>query len=116
MRDRVEHYATIPPDSSKEYFGKENVRSDKMQTLREAELEAKLAKRYKYARTFVRLATTWLFVVAAMLTATGVQSIPFELSDTVLIAVLGTALANVLAPVYLVAKYLFSNDISRGNG
>jgi len=67
-------------------------------------------KRYEYANLFVLMAIISLWFVAFVLIATGLESIPFELSSSVLIAILGTALANVLAPVYLLARYLFNNN------
>ena len=88
----------------------ESIRRKNTLQLREDEQSDKNEKRYKYANRFVWIATVSLIFVAAVLIATGSKSIPFELGNSVLIAILGTALANVLAPVYLLARYLFNNN------
>jgi len=49
-----------------------------------------------------------MLFVALLLIADGLEDIPFQLSNSVMLGILGTALANVLAPVFLLAKYLFN--------
>lgn len=93
---------------------------DKVTTKAKADLERERAKtkeiedrnkhRYKYAGQFMRISSFSLFLVGAMVIADGFTSIAFDLSDTVIVALLGTALSTVLAPTYLLAKYLFKHD------
>jgi len=50
-----------------------------------------------------------MLFVALLLIADGLlEDIPFQLSNSVMLGILGAALANVLAPVFLLAKYLFN--------
>lgn len=89
--------------------GREGVR-ERMQKLREEEHAEKNKRRYDYANTFVTMAKYSLVFVAVMLFLTGCEKVKFELTSPVLVAMLGTALANVLAPVYLLARYLFNTN------
>lgn len=73
------------------------------------ELEDKNKHRYRYADIFAKIAMYSLVLSAGFLFLSGCNRDEFELSDTVLIAILGTALSTIFAPVYLLARYLFSN-------
>ena len=90
--------------------GREGVRESKMQKLREEEHAEKNKRRYDYANIFVTMAKYSLVFVAVMLFLTGCEEVKFELTSSVLVAMLGTALANVLAPVYLLVRYLFNTN------
>jgi hypothetical protein len=57
-------------------------------------------------RIFVLLCA-YLLVVGILLALSGFSCIPFLLSDTVLITLLGTSCANVIALFAIVIKYLF---------
>ncbi|MXZ04073.1 MAG: hypothetical protein F4Y90_00840 [Rhodothermaceae bacterium] len=102
--------------SSKEASSEE----DEVTTKAKADLERQKAKtkeiedrnkhRYKYAGQFMLISSLSLFFVAVLVVADGLTSVAFDLSDTVLIALLGTALSTVFAPTYLLAKYLFKHD------
>ena len=74
------------------------------------EIEDRNKHRYKYANQFMRISSLSLIFVGSMVIADGSLSIGFDLSDPVIIALLGTALSTVLAPTYLLAKYIFKHD------
>nr|WP_314773241.1 hypothetical protein [uncultured Porphyromonas sp.] len=57
-------------------------------------------------RIFVLLCV-YLLVVGILLALSGFSCIPFSLSDTVLITLLGTSCANVIALFIIVTEYLF---------
>lgn len=67
-------------------------------------------ERPKYASHFMLVASLSLSYVGLMSMLTGDTTNRFELSDTVLIALLGTALSTVLAPAILLARYLFGDN------
>ena len=80
------------------------------------EIEDRNQYRYKYANRFMRISYCSLILVGVMVIADGLMiHTTFDLSDTVLVALLGTALSTVFAPIYLLAKYLFKHD-EVGNG
>ncbi len=72
---------------------------------RASELEQKNKQRYHYAGQFVSISMWSLAFVSVMIALSGVNL--FSLSDTVNMALLGTALSTVFAPAYLLARYLF---------
>jgi len=74
------------------------------------EIEQRNAKRYKYANYFMIAAFSWLLFVAIIVLVSRIEGSPLSLSDTVLVALLTTATVNVLAPAFLLAKYLFHSQ------
>lgn len=74
------------------------------------EIEDRNKNRYKYANQFIRISYLSLIFVGCMVVADGYEGIRFDLSDPVIITLLGTALSTVLAPTYLLAKYIFKHD------
>ena len=67
-------------------------------------------QRKKYARYFVAISSLWLVFVAIVIFLDAWSIFSFALGENVLIALLGTATLKVLAPAYLVAKYLFGDS------
>jgi len=86
----------------------EGDRKNLLLNIREQEESEKNAKRYQYANEFIYTARLSMLFVALLLIADGLEDIPFQLSNSVMLGILGTALANVLAPVFLLVKYLFN--------
>ena len=70
-------------------------------------LKLLLNQRQEFAKYFFRLALGWLLFVAAVILLNGFSFAGFSMSDAVLMFLLGTGTVNVLAPAYMVAKYLF---------
>ena len=70
-----------------------------------------IVQRGRFAKLFVWVAIGWLAFVAITIILTALSPCPFkfELSDNIIIVLLGTGTINVLAPAVLVAKYLFGN-------
>jgi len=76
-----------------------------------------IKERKKYAQLFFYLSCAWLaaIVVILMLQGFGSQGFdslwktPFKLSDSIVLAMIGSTTANVLGILYIVAKYLFPN-------
>lgn len=69
-------------------------------------------ERKKYARRFLYLACAWVAIVTLVLLLQGACSrgrgaFTFALSDTVLLATIGSTTANILGILYVVANYLF---------
>lgn len=100
--------------SSSEGREKERIRelelSNRRREIHIEEEERKNENRYEYANLFVTIAIYSLVVSAIILILSGVSEFRFKLSDAVLIAMLGTALSTIFAPVYLLAQYLFSQQ------
>lgn len=68
-------------------------------------------ERKRYADKIFEFVCIYLFAVALLLFLSGTKSCPFMLSDTVLLMILGTTTANVIATFYFVANYLFPNKL-----
>jgi hypothetical protein len=67
-----------------------------------------IIERKKYASRFYRLACVWVSIIAVLLLCEGFGSIiHFSLSDSVLLAAIGSTTANILGILYVVATYLF---------
>jgi hypothetical protein len=60
-------------------------------------------ERKKYAKRFLWLACAWVVVVATQ----GCRGFAFRLSDSVLLAAIGSTTANIVGILYVVANYLF---------
>ena len=78
------------------------------------EQELRNTQRYKFARYFLQLAVAWLVFVAAMVALNGLSSVPyfslpFALSDNVVMFLLGSSTFKILGPAFLVARYLFTS-------
>ncbi|MCY3999687.1 MAG: hypothetical protein OXF84_02615 [Bacteroidetes bacterium] len=73
-------------------------------------LEDRNKHRYMYANRFMKISYISLIFGALMIIADGIKMTGFDLSNSVIIALLGTALSTVFAPTYLLAKYLFKHD------
>ena len=73
-------------------------------------LEDRNNHRYMYANRFMKISYISLIFGALMIIADGIKMTGFDLSNSVIIALLGTALSTVFAPTYLLAKYLFKHD------
>ncbi|MGA2147987.1 MAG: hypothetical protein ABSH49_23825 [Bryobacteraceae bacterium] len=76
-----------------------------------------IKERKKYAQLFFYLSCAWLVAIVAILMLQGFGSqgfgsfwkTPFKLSDSIVLAMIGSTTANVLGILYIVAKYLFPN-------
>jgi hypothetical protein len=82
-------------------------------------IEQDINERKKYATGFFVLACFWLAAITIMLTLQGFGSfwfgrMPFKLSETVLLAVIGSTTVNVLGILYVVANYLFPKRGDKG--
>lgn len=75
-------------------------------------LNQDIAERKKYAHFFFLLACSWLVAICVFLLLQGFGSVwfgrfPFKLSESVLLALIGSTTVNVLGILYVVANYLF---------
>jgi hypothetical protein len=71
-----------------------------------------IQERKKYAQLFFYLSCAWLVAIVVILILQGFGSFwktPFKLSDSIVLAMIGSTTANVLGILYIVAKYLFPN-------
>lgn len=66
-----------------------------------------MSQRREYAERIFSMASIYLFFVCLILFLDG-ACYRFNLSDTVLVTLLGTTTSTVLGVLYFVAKYLFS--------
>lgn len=69
-------------------------------------------ERKKCAMRFLMLACAWVLIVALILflqgfCAQGCRSVRFSLSDSILLAAIGSTTANIFGILYVVAHYLF---------
>ncbi|MXW83579.1 MAG: hypothetical protein F4246_10900 [Rhodothermaceae bacterium] len=74
------------------------------------EIKKRNELRYGYADLFIQISCGSLIFVGIMVFLNANPRIGLYLSDTVLVALLGTALSTVFAPTILLAKYLFKYD------
>jgi len=70
-------------------------------------LKQDIDERRKYAHRIFCLISTWLIAVFVLLAVQGFNLLSFRLSDSVLLAVVGSTTVNVLGIFYIVANYLF---------
>ena len=82
----------------------------KQEEERTKEVQEKNRKRWKYAGSFYRISVISLIYVAVIIPLDTYIFTNSKIESSVLIAMLGTALSTVFAPVYLLAKYLFTNN------
>ena len=106
MTEQVEDFVKFKAadDQISNTLDQEVARSNSLHTIREQEESEKNKKRYEYAEAFITTAWVSMVFVALLLIADGLEFEPFQLSNSVMLGILGTALANVLAPVYLLAR------------
>jgi len=76
------------------------------QSLKNVDYAQNIEQRRQFARLIFRLVCIWLFIVLAIVIASGLQFL--KLSDTVLSLLLGTTTANVCSFLFFVVKYLFN--------
>ena len=84
---------------------------DRLEHAKATEHEQRNAKRYKYANTFTWIAIGWIIFVGIVIISKGFNGFsvyPFDISDGIVLMMLGTAMVNVLTPAYLLARYLFN--------
>jgi hypothetical protein len=82
-----------------------DVRKERLESDRQDREERK-----QYAIRVYYLISFFFVAVLCIVAASAVESIPFSLSDNVLIALLTTSSANVIGLFMIVMKYLFRND------
>ena len=64
-------------------------------------------ERKKYARLFFGLSCAWIVTIIVILLLDGFGWWSFKLSDSVVLATIGSTTVNVLGILYIVANYLF---------
>src|ERR1022692_193689 len=77
-----------------------------------------IQERKKYAQLFFYLSCAWLVAIVVIIMLQGFGAFwktPFKLSDSIVLAMIGSTTANVLGILYIVAKYLFPNRGSDDN-
>lgn len=67
-------------------------------------------QRKKYARLIVNLACGWMIAVFVMMLLQGFAWKGFHLSDSIVLAALGTTTANIFGVLLIVTKYFFPSD------
>ena len=78
------------------------------------EAQSMFKERRRYALWLFGLSVIWLIVILAFLLFAAIKTmfgIDFELSDTVLVALITTTTINVLGLFYIVARWLFPSKI-----
>lgn len=66
--------------------------------------------REHYSKRVFLLTVSWLVFSACVIIATGVVELNFRLSDTVLVAITGSALASVIGTFLVILKWLYPKD------
>ncbi len=92
------------PQTPADKLAAEDVRTKK---LRNDIIEQDLKERKLYAHRIFSLIATWLSVLGIIIVLQGIIENGFNLSEPVLLAVVGGTTANVLGMFYVVLKYLF---------
>jgi uncharacterized membrane protein YjjP (DUF1212 family) len=70
-------------------------------------------QRKKYARLILILACGWVIAVFVMLLLQGFTWWGFHLSDSIILAALGTTTANIFGVLLIVTKYFFPSDSTK---
>lgn len=102
--------------SPREMFKKRTEIDDEIRETRLEELRDKIKLKREYANRFLTIAQWWLIFVGWIILLNGAWQITQSVtlvSNSVLLALLGTSLVNVLAPAYLITKHLFSEEEPR---
>lgn len=85
----------------------EDLERQKVEVLLRSE-EQDISERKKYAWYFFLLSSGWVAVISVLLFLEGFGGhFAFRLSDSVLLAAIGSTTANILGIIYVVANYLF---------
>ncbi len=95
----------VPTDEDEKDWKDEHNEAESKIKLDSAQLN--LDQKKKFANRFVWLAIGWLIFVGIAVVFDGLKWDWFDLDDKVILMLLGTATANVLAPMIIFAKYLF---------
>ena len=109
--DWIDQFKNIPFSEGDSEAEKEVSALDRLEQARATEHEQRNEKRYRYANTFTWIAIGWIVFVGAVILLKGFggyQEYSFEISDGIVMMMLGTAMVNVLTPAYLLARYLFN--------
>jgi len=72
-------------------------------------LEQDREERKAYANKIFSFVKWYMIVVAAFISLSAVEYVPFNIPEKIQLMILGTTTTNVLGMFYFVAKYLFPN-------
>jgi hypothetical protein len=97
------------PSEPDEGFTQEKAYLEHQQVLIQLQSEIQdIRERKKYALWFVVLACAWVSIIAILLFFQGFGSlVGFRISDSVLLAAIGSTTMNIVGVLYVVAYYLF---------
>ena len=101
------HVSSIYDDSYQSVEEKKKTEELKKLELENLSSEQDIKQRKEFAGRIFNLTLYYLFTVALFLFLSASPN-SFEISDTVLVTLLGTTTSTVLGMFYFVAKYLFS--------
>ena len=99
----------VDAQPSPEYEAEVDYVEDQREKIEIAGLKQDIAARKVYAALFFLLAALWMAVISVLLFFQGFGQgrLGFKLSDTVLLAAIGSTTANLVGILYVVANYLF---------
>lgn len=76
-------------------------------TARLKDREQDREERLRYAKRVFRLIVWWLVWVGSVVVVDGIEPLPFDLADAVIIALVGGTTASVIGIFLIIANYLF---------
>jgi len=100
----AENPAVVPAVPDKESKGE----IDDEQRLHNVGLDQDIKERKKYAFRIFLLVAFWITAVLVIIILQGFSVCGFHLSDSILLAAIGSTTANVIGILIIVIKYLFS--------
>lgn len=109
---------SLPEENQDETIptGKLVDQEEKRKILLNAQLEQDLKERKRYAHRIYALIVGWLSILGILLVLQGIIKNGFELSEGVVLALIGGTTANVLGMFYIVLKYLFPDPSAYKQG
>lgn len=94
-------------DYKKDRIREKDILENKKLRLFNKSLKKDIKNRERYAKYLFALICVWLFLVLSLVFLSGCSKVQFQLSDSVLMFLLGTTTLNVVGLFWIVTSYLF---------
>lgn len=96
----------------------ESAEQSRLEGIRARSLEQDIEERKKYGNRIFWFSMSWVVCIVTIILADGielpkVESVSFDISETVLLALMGTTTVNILGALFIVMRYLFPQQNKR---
>ena len=96
----------------------ESAEQSRLEGIRARSLEQDIEERKKYGNRIFWFSMSWVVCIVTIILVDGielpkVESVSFDISETVLLALMGTTTVNILGALFIVMRYLFPQQNKR---